>query len=254
MNLPQYVTANQRTVAVVGMIPTTTEENENPKLDRGVFIDGKGYIDNEGSIWIYCGAGKPKNQNAYPYFWFKENTETGELEMEFADPPENIRDMFNTINMKDMSLVSIIEKTVPGEKLFDENEINDINAAAEFFIPTIYETDDFLKKIVKTTIIEKGIDINRLKCKTEQKYILPNMKAALQNKTKMSVVYFIYWMELLGCDFEVAVMDNETDVNDPLRSPLVYQSNKDTIGVLVNGNLGDLNKEKYTQIESKEED
>ena len=108
--------------------------------------------------------------------------------------------------MIDISLVNIIEKTKPNEVLYDEQEIQDMNSAASFYVPIINDSDDFLKKIVKNTIIAKGIDINRLKGKTDQKYVLPNMKAALENKTKMSVIYFCCWMELLGCDFQILLI------------------------------------------------
>ena len=108
------------------------------------------------------------------------------------------------------------------------------------------------QKIVKTTIIEKGIDINRLKGKTDEKYILPNMKAALQNKTKMSVVYFMCWMNLLGCDFEVTILDSGEDKNDPLKVPLVYQSYRDGISNLVDGELVDIDTGKYIKEEDDE--
>lgn len=243
MKFPQYVSTSERTVSVVGMVDKNNEEKET-----GVFQDGKGYIDEDQSIWIYCGSGKPKNKNAYPYFWLNE-----EGKKEFSDPPEIIRKAYSVENMVDMSLVNIVDRTEPGEKLFNEEEINDMNAAAAFYVPIINESDDFLKKIVKTTIIEKGIDINRLKGRTDEKYILPNMKAALQNKTKMSVIYFTCWMNLLGCDFEVNILDSGEDKNDPLKSPLVYQSYRDSVSSLVNGELVDINTGKYIKEDEDDE-
>ena len=227
MKFPQYRSTTERTVSVVGMVDKNNEGKE-----RGVFLDGKGYIDEDENIWIYCGAGKPKNANAYPYFWLNE-----EGEKEFSEPQENMKKAFNVTNMKDMSLQIIVEKTGENEELFDEDAINDMNAAAAFYVPQIRESDDFLKKVVKNTIIAKGIDINRLKVKTEQKYILPNMKAALDNKTKMSVMYFCCWMELLGCDFQVSICDNGTDDGDPLKNTLIYISDKDKVYRDVNGEL-----------------
>lgn len=233
MTFPQYISTSERTVSVVGMIDKETKEGDAPDTPEK-YQDGKGYIDEDEKIWIFSIKGKPKNANEYPYFWFND-----EGKKEFSDPPELIRKAYSTEYMVDMSLVNIVDTTKPGEVLYNEEELNDMNAAAAVYTPVIYDYDDFLKKIVKTTIIEKGIDINRLKCKTGEKYILPNMKAALQNKTKMSVVYFNSWMNLLGCDFEITILDNNTDTTDRLKNPLVYQSYRDKTSKLVNGELVD---------------
>lgn len=243
MKFPQYISTSDRTVSVVGMIDKKKEEKET-----GVFQDNKGYIDEDEYIWIYCGAGKPKNKNAYPYFWLNDGKK------EFSDPPELIKKAYSVANMVDMSLVNIVDRTEPGEQLFNEEEINDMNAAAAFYVPVINESDDFLKKIVKTTIIEKGIDINRLKGKTDEKYILPNMKAALQNKTKMSVIYFTCWMNLLGCDFEITILDSGEDKNDPLKVPLLYQSYSDKLNNVVDGELIEVNTGKYMNEDDDSEE
>lgn len=243
MKFPQYVSTSDRTVSVVGMVDKNNEEKETQ-----VFQDNKGYIDEDQFVWIFCSSGKPKNKNAYPYFWLNE-----EGKKEFSDPSEIIKKAFSVSNMVDMSLVNIVDKTEPGEQLFNEEEINDMNAAAAFYVPTIKDKDDFLKKIVKTTIIEKGIDINRLKGKTDQKYQLPNMKAALQSDTKMSVVYFINWMNLFGCDFEITILDTGEDKTDPLKNPLVYQSYSDKLSNLVDGDLIEVNTGKYVDEEDDDE-
>lgn len=247
MKFPQYVSTNDRTVSVVGMIDRNTE-SINPEKDPVTFQDNKGYVDEEQFIWIYCASGKPKNKNAYPYFWLNS-----EGKKEFSNPPEIIKKAFCCDRMVDMSLVNIVDSTEPGEQLFNEEEINDMNAAAAFYVPTIKEKDDFLKKIVKTTIIEKGIDINRLKGRTDQKYQLPNMKAALQSDTKMSVLYFINWMNLFGCEFEITILDSGEDKTDPLKTPLVYQSYSDKLSNLVDGDLVEVNTGKYVKEEDDDE-
>ena len=238
MKFPQYVSSKERTVSVVGYLD---KKNDTKEECINKYKDGKGYIDDDEYIWIYCAEGKPKNKNAYPYFWINENGEK-----EFSDPPEIIKKAYSTEYMVDMGLVNIIDNTKEGEQLYDEKEINDMNAAASFFVPIINENDDFLKKIVKSTIIEKGIDINRLKGKTDEKYMLPNMKADLINSTKMSVMYFCCWMNLLGCDFEISIMDDgNKNKSDPLKTPIVYQSYKDGLSKIVNNELVELNTGSY---------
>jgi hypothetical protein len=242
MKFPQYVSTNERTVSVVNMI---NKDDDNEKA-KGVYIDGKGYIDEDEHIWIYCGAGKPKNPNEYPYFWINE-----EGKKEFSNPSEVMRKAFSVTNMKDMSLLSIINNTNENEELFDEEAISDMNTAAAFYVPRINESDDFLKRTIKTIIIKKGVDINKLKSKTGEKYILPNMKAALENSTKMSVKYFCQWIELLGCDFELTIFDSGDDKVDPLRTPEVYSSRTNKMYDSVNGELIESNT---GNISSEEDD
>lgn len=221
IKFPQYVSGNARAVSVVGYI---TDTNFN-------YEDGKGYLDDDGYVWIFCKNGKPKNSDEYPYFWIEDEN------IMYSIPDDDIRDKFNIDNMIDISLVNIIEKTKPNEVLYDEQEIQDMNSAASFYVPIINDSDDFLKKIVKNTIITKGIDINRLKGKTDQKYVLPNMKAALENKTKMSVIYFCCWMELLGCDFQIDIIDNGLNSTNKLKTDLIYTSNTDKVYKSINGDL-----------------
>ena len=231
LNFPMYVSTSDRTVSVVGFL------NKDKKQKKEIYIDQKGYIDDDGTIWIFSGAGKPKCANEYPYFWFNDDEEK-----EFSDPSDIIRNAFNEENMVDMSLVNIVETTDPNEELFDEDEINDMNAAAAFFIPPINKDDDYLKKIVKATIIKKGIDINRLKSKTDEKYMIPNMRSALTNNTKMSVKYFSTWMNLLGCEFEIDVRNSAEDVQNPLKHPIAYDSYHDSVGEVVNGEFKEISE------------
>ena len=241
MKFPQYISTNERTVSVVGMLcKDETEEAVNAKYQHG-----KGYIDEDEQIWIFSNE-KPKNKNEYPYFWFEDG------EKKFSDPPEIIKKAYCVSNMVDMNLVNIIEKTEPGEQLFNEKEITDMNAAAAVYVPIINESDDFLKKIVKTTIIQKGVDLNKLKSKTDEKYILPNMKAALQNKTKMSVVYFCCWMNLLGCDFDITIQDNGEDERDPLKTPISYSSYTNKITKDCNGEIVDITPHSDADTEENE--
>ena len=272
LNEDFIINTPERTVRVVGLIDYEPLEKEIDKsieengsneevtdevealkeakkklLNKKVqYIDKKGYVDEDGNIWIYCAEGKPKNCNAYPYFWFNEDGEK-----EFSDPPELIKKIYTVDNMIDMSVYKIIEDTQVNEELYDEDMLNDINSSSSFFVPTIRELDDFLKKIVKYAILQKGIDINGLKSKTDEKYMLPNMKSALQNKTKMSVIYFLTWMNLLGCDFEITVIDNGEDTKNKLKYPLVYRSYKDSVGILKDGQVEDLPDE--LMIKDKDE-
>ena len=221
---PQYISTTDRTVSIVGYVDTKKKD-----LKKEDFIDGKGYIDNDGTIYIYAQI-KPKYANQYPYFWI-----TDEGVAEKSSPEEIMIKAFNIDRLVDMNLRNIIDTTDPNEVLFNEEEINNIISSASFYIPEIKEDDDFLKKIIKYTIIKKKIDINRLKNKTDEKYVLPNMKAALNSSTKTSVIYFALWMDLLGCDFDIIISDAGEDKVDPLKSPIAFSSHTGKLGDLING-------------------
>lgn len=224
-NLDQYISNDTCTVNVLGAI-----DIKDDKL-TGLYIDGKGYIGEDETVWIYS-QNKPKNADQYPYFWINKDDK-----VEYSNPEKSVKDSFNCKNIVDMSLVNIIETTKEHEVLFDEKVLNDINSSSSNYIPIIKDSDDFLKKIVKTIIATKKIDLNRLKSKTTEKYVLPNMRSALDNDTKMSVNYFNIWMELLGCDFYINIADNGTDEIDPLKFPQTYQSTTNKIYNIVNGEL-----------------
>ena len=91
MNFPQYISTTERTVSVIGNIKTDTKKDENKTKDsKNEYVDGKGYIDNNGFIWIYSINGKPKNKNEYPYFWFNKNKD-----MVFSNPDEDTKKKYN---------------------------------------------------------------------------------------------------------------------------------------------------------------
>lgn len=264
---PQYLNTNDRTVEVVGV----SDGNPLKAMSGDSYVESKGYLfdkstvtgkeapegkDDPVGVWVFC-ASKPLHANMYPYFWTEwdkdDNAGTVTARLAFSDPAKLILKAFAVDNMHDMSIVNIIEKTVPGEELFNEQELNDINASSNFYVPIIYERDDFLKQIVKTAIIEKGININKLKSKTDEKYQIPNMTAALRNSTKMSVMYFQYWMELLQCDFSIKITDDGMPHTDKLKSPIVYQSITGKIDQEVNGKLVPLDPAKYHNVSDSEE-
>ena len=113
MKFPQHLVTSERTITIVGMIDydpiikdiensieddkakeELTEEQlkeleevrENLAKQKVQYQDNKGYVDENEKIWIFSAEGKPKNFNAYPYFWLNEDGEK-----EFSDPPELIR-------------------------------------------------------------------------------------------------------------------------------------------------------------------
>lgn len=188
------------------------------------YIDNKGYIDKKtGKIYI-CSKNEPPFHDDVPVLRVDgDNIE--KVEPQFS----SISDKFHEDKIYTLSLDHICEATSGDEVLYDEDMLADMNASTSLFIPTINESDDPLKKLIKQAIIDKAIDINRLKHKMPQKYGLTNMKSALIGKTKMSITNFNIWCELLGINYEVILSDNGNDTQDPLKGVIHYDNTTNRI-------------------------
>ena len=186
--------------------------------DGIVFRDGKGYV-RDNFVWIF--TKNPPTDSKYPYFWYEHG------KICFGKIRDSIKEEFSVNRTKSQSLVDTVFKVDPKEQLYDEEAISDMNAATSIYVPIIKEMDDFLKKIIKRVIIFKRININRLKSKMDKPYMLSNMKTALMNDTKMSVPNFIIWANLLGIRFTIIAEDDGSDVTNPLKKRIIYDSMTD---------------------------
>lgn len=214
MKFPQFINTKKRTINVLGTIDDTEE-----------FIDGKGYIDSNGYVWIFCSLKAPENKNVYPYFWRGTGSDN---RFEFSDPSDETLSMFHESNLKDLSFDTIIEETDENNDSYDEMMRRYNPAGSSVFVPVLKETDDFLKKIIKRVILDKGTNIERYKSLTPKDFMISNMKQSLSGSTKMSVKYFMIWCEVMGFDFEIIVRNNGKDI-DPLPEDLYYFSNRDRV-------------------------
>lgn len=212
---PLYLSFQDRTYAICGYLGEVEE-----------YLDNKGYIDKTDKRIYICTKNDPPYHNDVPIV--KIETVDGKDRIQSTKRTANdITDkIFREDNLYDLSMSTIIENTHEDDVLYNPDELADINAASTTFRPTINDDDDPLKKIIKMAINEKDIDISRLKHKLPEKYGLSNLKSALVQKTKMSILYFTMWCNLLSLDFTVMVEDNGTDTISPLRKPLFYKSNE----------------------------
>lgn len=227
---PQYISNNDITISVKGQMRAFEKEAyayDNYTGEKVDFIDGKGYIAEDGSIWIYREKPPVYSKNRYPCFWLDENKKKI-----FSTPSMKVRSAFHESRLISLDYESLKNKSDANKVYYNEKEQDDIDNASAVYRPVIKIDDDFLKMIVKSVILAKSTNINRYKHATEKTYSVANMRAALRGDTKMSVTYFIIWAELLGFDYTITVMDNGTDPNDPLYTPLVYRSWKNNIKTL----------------------
>lgn len=222
------ITYKMSTFIVDGYIEdySLNAKEEKSYLDM---IDNKGYVDENGLIWIYKKE-EPERKSVFGYIpWFTVKEEDGKNVYQFSK--RNLKDVderFRIENVGDFSFKKIADTIKEDEKLYNEKILNDINSSTSVFHPEIKEEDDFLKKLLKTIILLKDVNIAKYVSKVPEKYILSNMKQGLVNKSKTSAINFLNWSELLGIKFHVIIEDDGTDT-DPLKEVLHYDNKTDTI-------------------------
>lgn len=213
----RFIKTGSMLVQVVGSLPTN-EKTGDPVWEESM-IPGKGYI-HDGYVWVF----RDKLESpAYPIAFHAKGDSSTKLIL-IRPSSEDLR-MWSEQNIRENSFDDA--RTVSEDRIILSSEmIEAMNNATSSYKPTIAEGDDFLKRLVKTAIRTKDVDLNRLKAKMSKSYGLSNLKSALKGTTKMSVNGFRTWMILLGLDFTVTV---ETPANPAEnRDALFLQYSSDT--------------------------
>ena len=211
MDFPAYLPfKGERTYSIVGYIQDGID-----------YQDNKGYIDEKsGKIYICSRFNAPCHLDV-PILYVNED---GSINKKKEVLSPQTKEIFRKEYLYKLDVNGIINNTGENEELYNEEALADMNAATSVFVPIINENDDPLKKLIKQAIIDKKIDINRLKHKMPQKYGLTNMKSALIGKTKMSISNFNIWCELLGISYYIELGNNGTDNINPLPHPIWFSS------------------------------
>lgn len=217
VRFPRFLPFKSRTYAVRGYIG-----------DVETYVDNKGYVDKETDKIYICSKEHPPVHSDVPILLIREDHSQEKKDVTNSKTDE----LFVLNNTYELSYNKIEENTSGDEILYNEEALADMNAASAVFVPIINEDDDSLKKVIKQVIIEKGIDINRLKHRMPQKYGLSNMKSALIGKTRMSISNFNVWCELLGVSYDIVISDNGTDKINPLEDDIHFTSDTNKITIL----------------------
>lgn len=158
-------------------------------------------LSNDPYIYIYRGKLK-KNDIKIPGSIYKKNN--GDFLWTPLDP--ELANKYHLSQCKELS------KEIIAAKLNDPNlKLNQITpelleaSDGEVFAPQIRETDDILKRVIKTTLQHMKINIKSLKNKFSNDYDLNNLKSQLVKEGAMSSKYFIRWAEILDINIEVIV-------------------------------------------------
>lgn len=197
-------------------------DGEKKTLTVNDFKENRGYVDDDGYIHIF--REHPNNNELIPWFTVVMKDD-GSPKLEFNKRrSEETRKAFRIERVGNLSVKNIIDTTTEGDVEYDPEVLNDIARATSTFIPEIKDTDDFLKKLTKTSILEKDVNVHKYKKQMEKSYQLSNLIQGLSNTTKTSPIVFETWMEILACDFEIIIRDNGTDKQDPLKHVIIYKS------------------------------
>lgn len=181
----------------------------------------KAYIVND-FVYIYRGTiSNPDNVCEGYLYTYDNKVIIGEIHT-----PEMMK-MHSVNNIIELNLDNIFEDIKRNADNFNTAEmIEAVNNNAELFIPTINPDDDFLKYLIKKVIIDKKINLKNYKDKFASQNDLNNMKSGLTHKTKMSVVYFMKWLEILGLQCKIELSDNGTDKLAPLHEPIYLDTDE----------------------------
>lgn len=177
--------------------------------------EGKAYIfPDQNHIYVYSGNGETRIRDNVSRVY---DTKDGLLFIGKTNRNYSVDKMYSC------TLDDVKKETIPGKQLYDERALAAMNAATDKFVPVINESDDFLKKIVKTAILKKNIDIKILEPRMPKRYALTNLKTALIGPTKMTVTNFMIWCDLLHLDFDMLIYDHDKEVC-PMNQEISYSS------------------------------
>jgi hypothetical protein len=204
------------------------------------FEENRGYVDTEGFVHIF--RKEPNHSEMIPWFTVITDDE-GKPSLRFSGyvTTEMMR-AFYIDRVGDLSIDYILRHSDGSDDMYDQEIIDELQNASSHYVPVIDESDDFLKKLVKTMLLETGIDAHSFKKYMEHSYQISNMIQGLNSKTKMNPFVFDTWMGLAGIPYKVTIEGVGSDPNHPLKHPIEYDSTTNRIRVI--GKEGALNDPK----------
>lgn len=210
------------------IIGDDTGSDKKPKTFAD-FKENRGYVDNNGYIHIY--RTNPIDNEQLP--WFTVISDNDICKLKFNPNKANWdAEAFHISKVGDLSVKEIISNTEDKPVEYDPEVIASVTRATALVNPVIKEHDDFLKKLVKQTIISKHVNVKKYTTKVPKPWILHNLiQSTIYGDTKCGTNPFLQWMELLDCDFKIIVTDNGHDREDPLRKDIVYDSVTDKLTI-----------------------
>lgn len=143
--------------------------------------------------------------------------------------PRNDREKekYSSSSIKEINLniESMMKEIITDMSNFiDNDDVEILNSNKEVSEFQVHENDDFLKKVIKQAITSKEINLKNYATKLPNKHDLGNMISILTKDTKMSVVNFKRFTEMLGLRWELTLEDDGTDRLAPLKEKIEIDS------------------------------
>lgn len=90
-------------------------------------------------------------------------------------------------------------------------DIQPVTEKGIFTVP-LSKKDDPLKRVIKLALYKKKINTKNCEDRSSSAHLINNMKSALKNDQKMTMLYFMSWCELLDLIFEIKVTNPKTGI------------------------------------------
>lgn len=188
--------------------------------DESEFNDETAYIDNN---IFYIFRGIPKKSGAeYMKPGIYQNRE-GSPKYYIVEPKtdEDIKTYSVSDHVASLVPTSIIDTANTKEELLIA-----IPESTKVFQPVLLDTDDILKRVLKTVLLEKNVDLDRYKDRFRNKNELFNLKQVIRGKNKVSILIFDRGCDALNVKYTIIVEEKSDDdvVGTKLKDPIIISS------------------------------
>lgn len=101
-----------------------------------------------------------------------------------------------------------------------------IPESSKLFLPSLNNNDDILKRLVKTALIKKNIDIDQYRHRFVDKNALFNFKQVVKGQNKLSMLLFDRGCEALNLKYTIIIEEANPDdvIGNPLDDKLIASS------------------------------
>lgn len=174
-----------------------------PYMQDTELQDGYAYLMVDGLVYPYRGVYEKKFTELDPGIYTDVDNKDKHI---IVSIPKRLEHCYDESKIIELDVDEIIKK-INTEDFADDEAVEEALLNGDMMKPVIKDTDDFLKYIVKRVILEKGVSTSQYKKKFPKSHEFPNLKQGLEKDTKMSIVNFKRWAELLGFDWCITVSD-----------------------------------------------
>lgn len=173
------------------------------------------YLDGD-YFYLYRGERKGSSSNLKPGIYFDTITDSYFR----VDPVSNDE-------KKEYQIANKIASINP-EKIIDivntkDDILVDIPESTKIFMPSLCNSDDILKRLVKQALIQKNIDLDKYKSRFTDKNSLFNFKQVIKGDNKLSILIFDRGIDALGLRYSISLeeKDNRNAVGECLPGPII---------------------------------